>query len=123
MCDSELEFLLVLDGSEFEMAPGIVVEFTVRRASKKPERPHGIRYAIVLRPKSGGTPWVRFDNAHALDEKGRGFRHRRTAHDHWHRSARDPGRPYAFTTATQLLDDFWQEVKRTLDEKGIPHDL
>jgi hypothetical protein len=28
-----------------------------------------------------------------------------------------------FTTALQLLHDFWREVKRTLDEKGIPNDL
>jgi hypothetical protein len=33
------------------------------------------------------------------------------------------GRPYVFTTALKLLDDFWREVKRTLDEKGIPSDL
>ena len=35
----------------------------------------------------------------------------------------DEGRPYEFTTASKLLDDFWQEVKRTLDEKDIPNDL
>jgi len=33
------------------------------------------------------------------------------------------GRPYKFTSAMQLLDDFWREVKRIFDEKGIPHDL
>lgn len=33
------------------------------------------------------------------------------------------GRPCVFTTALKLLDDFWREVKRTLDEKGIPNDL
>jgi hypothetical protein len=35
----------------------------------------------------------------------------------------DQGRPYNFTTAIQLLDDFWKEVRRMLDEKGIPNDL
>jgi hypothetical protein len=30
---------------------------------------------------------------------------------------------YEFATALQLLHDFWREVKRTLDEKGIPNDL
>jgi len=76
-----------------------------------------------LRPKRGGAPWVRFDNAHAVQAPGRGYRRKRAAHDHWHRTANDKGRPYKFTTAMQLLEDFWQEVKRTLDEKGIPHDL
>lgn len=44
-------------------------------------------------------------------------------YDHWHRTTNDQGRPYEFTTALQLLHDFWREVKRTLDEKGIPNDL
>lgn len=44
-------------------------------------------------------------------------------YDHWHRTTNDQGRLYEFTTALQLLHDFWREVKRTLDEKGIPNDL
>ena len=119
--DSELELLLNLDGAEYEMAPGVIVEFTVRRTAITPQRPHGISYALVLRPKSGGPPWVRFDNAHAVEQRGRA--RRRVVYDHWHRTAEDDGRPYAFSTALQLLDDFWREVKRTLDEKDIPNDL
>ena len=119
--DGELELLLSLDGAEYEMAPGVIVEFAVRRTMISPHRPHGISYALVLRPKSGGAPWVRFDNAHAVAQRGRG--RRRVAYDHWHRTADDDGRPYAFSTALQLLDDFWREVKRTLDEKDIPNDL
>ncbi len=45
------------------------------------------------------------------------------AYDHWHRSESDYGRPYAFTTAARLLEDFWREVKRVMNEKGIPNDL
>jgi hypothetical protein len=123
MDDGELELLLSLDGAEYEMAPGVIVEFTVRRTAVTPQRPHGIGYALVLRPKAGGEPWVRFDNAHGIEERRRGPRRRRVVFDHWHRTTRDQGRPYEFTTALQLLDDFWREVKRTLDEKDIPHDL
>ena len=39
------------------------------------------------------------------------------------RAEADRGRPYGFTTATRLLDDFWREVKRVMAEKGIPNDL
>ena len=123
MEDDELEPLLALDGASFEMAPGVVVEFIARRTDRTPERPHGISYALVLRPTRGGPPWVRFDNAHGVARGGGGYRRRRIVYDHWHRSARDKGRPYDFTTAARLLDDFWQEVKRTLDEKGISHTL
>ena len=119
--EGELGLLLSLDGAEYEMAPGVIVEFAVRRTTITPQRPHGISYALVLRPKSGGTPWVRFDNAHAVGQRGGG--RRRVVHDHWHRTAEDDGRPYAFSTALKLLDDFWREVKRTLDEKDIPNDL
>ena len=45
------------------------------------------------------------------------------AYDHWHRDERDAGRPYKFTTALQLLDDFWREVKRVMNERGIPNEL
>ncbi|MFI4986264.1 MAG: hypothetical protein ACHQF3_02395, partial [Alphaproteobacteria bacterium] len=62
MNEGELEPLLALDGADFEMATGVVVEFTVRRTDPTAERPHGISYALVLRPKRGGAPWVRFDN-------------------------------------------------------------
>ena len=121
--ESELEPLLVLDGADFEMAPGVIVEFRAQRTGVTPERPHGISYALVLRSKAGGLPWLRFDNAHGVQERTRGYRQKRTAYDHWHRTGRDKGRPYKFTTAIQLLDDFWREVKRIFDEKGISHDL
>ena len=64
--ESELELLLTLDGVVFEMASGIIVEFMARRTSATPERHHGISYALVLRPKAGGRPWLRFDNAHGV---------------------------------------------------------
>ena len=123
MDEGELEPLLALDGSSFEMAPGVIVEFSARRTDVTAERSHGISYALVLRSKKGGLPWVRFDNAHAVDEGGRGYRRKRAAYDYWHRTEKDKGRPYNFTTAVQLLDDFWKEVRRALDEKGIQHDL
>jgi siroheme synthase len=52
----ELELLLALNGVAFEMIPGVVVEFTARRTAKTPERPRGISYALVLRPRAGGAP-------------------------------------------------------------------
>ena len=121
MCEAELDLLLGLDGAVYEMTPGVIVEFTVRRTMATPQGPHGIRYALVLRSRSGGAPWVRFDNAHAVAQPGKG--RRRIVYDHWHRTMRDQGRPYEFTSALRLLDDFWREVKRTLDEKDIPNDL
>src|SRR5438874_556749 len=117
---NELELLLSLDGAEYEMAPGVIVEFAVRRTTITPAAPPWRQLRPGAPAKIGRHAVVRFDNAHAV---ARGGGRRRVAYDHWHRTAEDDGRPYAFSTALQLLDDFWREVKRTLHEKGIPNDL
>ena len=77
MDENELEPLLALNGADFEMAQGLIVEFTARRTEATPERPHGISYALVLRPKAGGLPWLRFDNAHGVAGRGRDYRQKR----------------------------------------------
>ncbi len=120
--NAELELLLSLDGMSYEAAAGYVVEFTVRRTDRTPERPHGISYVLVFRPKDG-EPYVRFDNAHAVERPGGRFVKASTAYDHWHRTKTDPGRPYVFTTAIALLEDFWREVKRAMTKRNIPNDL
>src|SRR5437763_17130989 len=118
----ELEVLLSLDGASYEAAAGYVVQFVVKRTEKTPERPQGVSYALVFRAKDG-EPYVRFDNAHAVPHRAGRYVKASKTYDHWHRSESDSGRTYAFTTAMQLLEDFWREVKRVMTEKGIPHDL
>ena len=120
--EAELELLLSLDGQSYEAAIGYVVEFSVTRTEKTAERPHGISYSLVFRPRHG-TPFVRFDNAHAVERLGGRFVKSARAFDHWHRTARDSGRPYEFTTATRLLADFWAAVKRAMTEMEIANDL
>lgn len=53
----ELELLLSLDGASFEAAEGYIVEFKARRTTPTPERPHGLNYSLVFRPKNG-APFV-----------------------------------------------------------------
>ncbi len=123
MAEDQLELLLSLDGASYEPAEGYVVEFTARRIDPSPERPHGVSYALVFRAKAGGPPLVRFDNAHVIEHRGGRFVREPATYDHWHRDETDPGRPYRFTSVSQLLEDFWREVKRVMDEKGIANDL
>ncbi len=120
--NAELELLLSLDGARYEAAEGYVVEFKVQKTNPTPSRPHGIIYAFVFRP-DGGIPLVRFDNAHGVQRMGGKYVKAPVAYDHWHQTDDDKGRPYIFTSAVQLLDDFWREVKRTMNERGIPNDL
>jgi hypothetical protein len=121
MDEAELDLLQSLDGAAYEMAPRVIVEFAVRRTPATPQRPHGISYALVLRPKAGGAPWVRFDNAHAVEQRGK--RRKPVVYDHWHRTTHDEGPSVPLHPALQLFDDFWREVKRTLNEKDILNDL
>jgi hypothetical protein len=62
---------------------------------------------------------VGFDNAHGVAPAGARYRKRDVEHDHWHRRGDDLGLPYRFTTADQLLVDFFAEVRRVLAERGI----
>lgn len=122
--DYALDMLLGLDGRGFENAGGeYVVEFSVKRVKSTAGQPHGIDYALVLRPKRGGDPWVRFDNAHDVGKPGRGYTKATDEWDHRHQNGNGPQKAYRFQGVPKLLEDFWSEVKQVLDEKGLPHDL
>jgi hypothetical protein len=81
-------------------------------------RPHGLPYSFTLHAPDG-TRLVGFDNAHDVPHRGSRFKGRAGTSDHWHRTETDPGRPYAFKDAATLLDDFFDEVERTLREHGV----
>lgn len=113
-----LEFLLAFDGRRHWYEGGYNLKFEIRRSAPTTARPHGLRYSFTLHdPK--GRRLVGFDNAHALKVRRRG-RQRHPVADHWHRNEKDPGRPYQFKGAEQLLDDFFDEVERVLEERGVP---
>jgi hypothetical protein len=62
---------------------------------------------------------IGFDNAHRVAATGSRFKKRLPASDHWHRTENDPGKPYKFSDADTLLQDFFREVRRVLSERGI----
>lgn len=66
---------------------------------------------------------VGFDNAHSVPTAGSRHKVRPETADHWHRVARDKGRPYPFESADKLLADFFAEVRRVLAERGIPEEI
>jgi len=56
-----------------------------------------------------------FDNAHAIKSASKAkFKGRVITYDHKHSSATDTGTPYTFSSAQQLLNDFFNEVNRIL---------
>lgn len=113
-----LEYLLAFDGREHHYPEGYFVKFEIKRVDPTPERPHGLRYSFTLHGPEG-MRLIGFDNAHPVAPIGGRFKKKPVATDHWHRTENDPGRPYAFVSAEQLVDDFFDEVERVLKQKGI----
>ena len=114
--DSSLEVLLDLDGYGFTFEPsGYSVKFKVEKVAATPERPHGISYSLTLHAPDGAR-LVGFDNAHVV-RASRGPGGGRKELDHRHRLATT--RPYRYSNALQLLEDFWRDVDAVLDELGV----
>ncbi|HMA73968.1 MAG TPA: DUF6516 family protein [Xanthobacteraceae bacterium] len=110
---------MAYDGRVHHLDMGYWLKFEIGRVEPTPERPWGLRYAFALHDPEGDR-LIEFDNdAHATPP--RGSRVRRAGHegDHWHRSGSDPGRLYTFTTADQLLADFFTEVRRALHDAEL----
>jgi hypothetical protein len=115
--DPVLDVLLDLDGQVLVVDPAgrHWVRFVVHRVAKSPGCPHGLSYSLSLHDAEGGR-LVGFDNAHPVREsRGPGGKAERAC-DHKHRLG--TVRPYRFTSAAALLEDFWREVDGVLKEKG-----
>lgn len=114
----QLEFLLAFDGRIHHLEEGYWIKFEVKRVEAADERPHGLSYSFTLHAPDGRR-LVGFDNAHGVPAIGSRFKQRPRANDHWHRTENDQGRPYHFKNVETLIDDFFNEVERVLDEHGI----
>ncbi len=113
-----LEFLPAFDGRIHRLEEGYWIKFEIKRVKATKRRAHGLSYSFTLHAPDG-TRLVRFDNAHAVPAKRSRFERPPATNDHWHRTENDPGRPYLFTDAETLIDDFFDRVERLLSELGI----
>jgi Family of unknown function (DUF6516) len=115
--DYGLEYLLAFDGRVHIFENGCWVKFEIKRVETTKERPHGLYYSFTLHAPDG-TRLLGFDNAHGVPAQGSKFKKRAVAHDHWHRTETDPGRPYKFKDAETLLTDFETEVDQIIAARG-----
>ena len=114
MTDKDVATLLDLHGSIFDQGDGYWLKIEAWQVEPSPDIPHGIRYSLTLHEPYGNRI-LGFDNAHAIKPpKKFKYAGRVLPYDHKHRHASDKGVPYAFTTAHQLLGDFFDEVDRVL---------
>ena len=114
-----LEYLLAFDGQIHIYQGGYWLKFEISKGERTEERPHGLSYSFTLHGPDNER-LVGFDNAHSVPPLGSRFKKRSRATDHWHRTATDEGRPYDFKDAETLIVDFFDEVERVLQERGIP---
>ena len=71
-------------------------------------RPFGVKYSLTLHDRSGNRV-LGYDNAHGIPG------HRRVEWDHKH--LRDRVRPYSYQSAAKLLEDFYADVDRWLEDE------
>ncbi len=91
------------------------VQFDIASVSPTPERPHGLKYSLIVHDPRGERI-AGFDNAHAVPTtKGPGGK--RLEYDHKHRFKNI--RPYDYRDAAALLDDFWKLAEAVLKEEGV----
>ena len=120
MHDTDVETLLELDGSILDQGGGYWIKIEARRVAPTTGIPHGIAYSLTLH-EPYGTRILGFDNAHAIKPpKKFKYAGRILTNDHKHRNARDKGIPYEYTTAHQLLEDFFNAADRALEEARHP---
>ncbi len=110
----DLEYLLELDGEEFTLVNGYWVKLEACLTDVTPERPHGIRYSLTLHDRYNKRVFG-FDNAHGI-KPGKKFKGRIVEYDHMHRSLSDKGISYEFTSANQLLKDFFDKVEEIIEK-------
>jgi hypothetical protein len=117
-----LEFLLAFDGRIHHLEKGYWIKFEIKRVKATRKRPHGLSYSFTLHAPDG-TRLVGFDNAHTVPPFGARFKRSPEQSDHWHRTEKDAGQPYAFKDAETLLEDFFREVRRTLADHRVSEEV
>ena len=114
--DSGIETLLDLHEQIIDQGQGYWIKIEAYWVQPTPDIPHGVRYSLTLH-EPYGRRILGYDNAHAVKPpKKFKYAGRRFPYDHTHRHASDPGVPYEFKDAYQLLVDFFAEVDRVLSE-------
>lgn len=73
----------------------------------------GYAYSLTLHDRNN-TRVLGYDNAHAVKPLRKRFGAVKTTWDHAHRM--NKVEPYEFESAAQLLEDFWNEVDRFMNE-------
>jgi hypothetical protein len=114
--DAELRTLLNLNGIIYPLENGYWVKFGVKKVKPTAQIPHGISYSLTLHDRNN-TRVIGYDNAHSVRRKIKGrkkYTARKISWDHKHHQ--DTVTEYNFESASQLIDDFWNNVDGILKD-------
>ena len=115
-----IQNLLNLHNYTGEVGGGYWVSIKAFEIPPHDGQPHGISYTLTLHSPGDGR-LIGYDNAHVPPMfSGPSKRSRRRLlcwdHRHW----RDTVYVYNFVSAERLLEDFWTDVEKMLEEEGQP---
>ena len=114
--DIGLSTLIDLHGSVFEQEGGYWIKIEAWTVASSDFMPVGVRYSLTLHDRYE-TRVLGYDNAHAIKPpKKFKFAGQRLPYDHKHRTVHDKGVPYPFQSAQQMLEDFFAEVDKLIEE-------
>ena len=111
MNSEAMDRLLGYHRRRYWLANGWCVRFRVKRCPVTQSRPHGIRYAFTLHDVDM-TRLLGFDNAHGVP--------RRLAYDHRHRLRQTAPVAHDFTSADDLIRDFFDAVEHACHREDVP---
>ena len=110
--DVGLEVLIQLNGEIFPMENGYWTKIEAKKVQANEHIPHGIKYSLTLHDSQNNRV-LGYDNAHGVKIKKR-YQAQKTVWDHKHENS--IVKPYDFENAAQLLEDFWLNVEKILQE-------
>lgn len=116
---SGLETLLDLNGQILVQEDGSWVKIEARLVSANDHRPHGVKYSLTLHARDGQR-LMGYDNAHAVNRKGKRHVSERVPYDHKHPFESRQPVLYEFSSPEELLNDFFAEVDQVLKEVQKP---
>ncbi len=106
---SDLQTLLDLNGFQYHFQDGYWVKIEAVEIIPSEHIPHGISYSLTLHDRNN-TRVLGFDNAHAVKPaRKKKYGPRIITWDHKHKYQNVC--PYEFESASQIIEDFWKEVK------------
>jgi hypothetical protein len=111
--DPGLVTLLDLDGEIFPMVNGFWTKIDAKMVMQSDRIPHGVRYSLTLHNRNN-LRVLGYDNAHGFKVGRKGFGAKKTKWDHKHEGNRV--KPYEFKSADRLMEDFWNDVVRIIED-------